>query len=156
MWYIYITALASPVPPVLETPGIKQIQKHAEMFPDPTTKLPFDKNPSDSPAVPTFQTPGLTKQIAKIAPRQAAVDKKKAVIGLFQEETATGIKQEPLEQQPTRGIKQEPVEHQPPRMDRTYVVDSEPQPPDLTYSLEVRYIFAKWAAGHCRKWHICH
>ena len=125
MIYSLITALASPVPPLFETPGIKQIQKQADMFPDPTAKLPFEKNLCDSPAVPTFQTPGLSisKQAAKIAPQQALADKKKAVVGLFQEEAGAGIRWGPQEMQA-------------PSINQTFVKE-EPQPPDLTYSLEV-------------------
>lgn len=111
-------ALASPVPPVLETPGIKQIQKNPEIFPEPKVNLPFDKNSSDSPAVPVFQTPGI-KQIAMVAPCQSHGERKKAVVGLFKEEGVTGIKQEPVA----------------PRLNTTYMIE-EPQPPDLTYNLE--------------------
>ena len=98
------------------------------MFPDPAAKLPFDKNPSDSPPVPTFQTPGLSisKQVAMIAPRQAigqVPGEKKAVVGLFKEEPGVGSGQGPGDSRARTGnqtfVKEEPVE------------------PDLTYSLEV-------------------
>ena len=117
-----ITALASPVPPQFMTPGMKQIEKQADlMFPDPAAKLPFDKNPCDSPQVPTFQTPGLSiskqVQVAMVAPRQAPGEKK-AVVGLFKEEAGSGFRRGPLDSQ-ARVVKEEPVE------------------PDLTYSLEV-------------------
>ena len=120
---ISITALASPLPPVMETPGLKQIQKHLDLIPDPTAKLQFDKNLTDSPTVPVFQTPGI-KQIAAVAPRQVPVESKKAVVGLFKGDGARDIKQEP----DTTTV------------NKTYLVDSEPQPPDLTYSLEVSFI----------------
>ena len=110
------------MPPVLETPGIKQIQKNPEIFPEPKVNLPFDKNSSDSPAVPVFQTPGI-KQIAMVAPCQSHGERKKAVVGLFKEEGVTGIKQEPVA----------------PRLNTTYMIE-EPQPPDLTYNLEVSFI----------------
>ena len=130
--YIYFTALASPVAPVLMTSTtIKPPLDDKLAMQQISGKLNFDMPCPDSPL---FRTPGLKQMLSNtkvnteycVNTQNAKTDisnKRPAHVSLFQSIKETEIKSEPSV---------------PSLSDRN--IDDEPQEPEMTYNLEVRLL----------------